>query len=463
MSLLNKWCRMPDIFRILWDRRDNWRHWVVLPIVVFFGWWFSGGLLDITTTYWSPPYPLMCRSLIIVSAITAWLLLRRPPRAKKGTIGLAVAVYASSEQEQRQLREDFVHAIRTSLATGRLAGKFSFVELPAYYSKRVRSHLDAAKLCNRCRVRLIVYGGAKVRMDQGRETHILELAIAVRHSRLSEEEQDKFGAEIVATWTPKIKFARKNEYVGFEICSRMVDLATKYILGLALFVSYDADGAETLFKSVQDSLTNLPGTIPGVVNIRNRIHLRLRDTYGIQARLAYLEWREDWPSAPLNRLKDYSEKVLEIDPKDPNAHVNLALWHFVTNRDLSAARKELQEVDAKVQPVVYCDLAFLSAYEGNLDEATELYKRAFQTGTPAETTFDVEHFIVKLLEREPDKVQLHYCIGLINAHGKNDYQRAISDLTQFVKVLGSELSPQFIRARASAQAKINWCRKQLGE
>ena len=43
-----------------------------------------------------------------------------------------------------------------------------------------------------------------------------------------------------------------------------------------------------------------------------------------------------------------------------------------------------------------------------------------------------EEFIQVALETEPEKVQLHYCSGLINYHAKKDSAGAIRDFTTFL-------------------------------
>jgi hypothetical protein len=57
-----------------------------------------------------------------------------------------------------------------------------------------------------------------------------------------------------------------------------------------------------------------------------------------------------------------------------------------------------------------------------------------QPSIPVET----EEFILRVLRQEPDKIQLHFCLGLVNWQGKNDKKRAVGDFKAFIDAGGSE-------------------------
>jgi len=44
-----------------------------------------------------------------------------------------------------------------------------------------------------------------------------------------------------------------------------------------------------------------------------------------------------------------------------------------------------------------------------------------------------EEFIQEILEQEPSKTQLHFCLGLINFYAKEDYGAAERDLARFLE------------------------------
>jgi hypothetical protein len=71
---------------------------------------------------------------------------------------------------------------------------------------------------------------------------------------------------------------------------------------------------------------------------------------------------------------------------------------------------------------------------------------------------EVEDFILWVLEEEPDKVQLYYCLGLLNELFKEDHRQAIQDYNQFLNKVNEN---DFVEQQASAQAKIE--RLQRGE
>jgi hypothetical protein len=46
---------------------------------------------------------------------------------------------------------------------------------------------------------------------------------------------------------------------------------------------------------------------------------------------------------------------------------------------------------------------------------------------------EVEEFIIWVLEDEPERYQLYYCLGILNEHFKADYEQAIQDYEVFVE------------------------------
>ena len=78
----------------------------------------------------------------------------------------------------------------------------------------------------------------------------------------------------------------------------------------------------------------------------------------------------------------------------------------------------------------------MEAYENNLDKAERSYRKAFKYTVSPDVIFQTEEFINDVLEKDPDKCQLWYCLGMINWFVKKD------------RILGREAFEKFLKCRS---------------
>jgi len=79
--------------------------------------------------------------------------------------------------------------------------------------------------------------------------------------------------------------------------------------------------------------------------------------------------------------------------------------------------------------------AFLLAYQGgDLSQAYHAYQQAFKGSTAPIVPIEVEEFILNVLENEAEKIQLWYCLGLINFFKKEDYLLAKEYFKKFISL-----------------------------
>ena len=97
-----------------------------------------------------------------------------------------------------------------------------------------------------------------------------------------------------------------------------------------------------------------------------------------------------------------------------DSRLKRAMWLFVIKRDIDGAKKELQKCkDVHFDVSWRYSYAFLLAYEGNLDKAIIEYRRAFKGGIPDRVLLEITEFIDWMIQREPEKTQLMFCLGFI--------------------------------------------------
>jgi tetratricopeptide (TPR) repeat protein len=114
-------------------------------------------------------------------------------------------------------------------------------------------------------------------------------------------------------------------------------------------------------------------------------------------------------------------------------HLAAAQIAFELRRDIQTARAEIDACrDVNDAAWQYSD-AFLLAYDGDLQSAYRSYRRAFESQLgDASIPTQCEEFIITVVNEEPDRHWLYFCLGLINYRAKADLTSARRDFQRFL-------------------------------
>ena len=93
-----------------------------------------------------------------------------------------------------------------------------------------------------------------------------------------------------------------------------------------------------------------------------------------------------------------------------------------------------------------------------MKEAIKYYRLAIKYKCETSVPFEIEEFIDWVLELEPDKVQLHFCLGLVNYGGKGDKLQALRDFEKFIEITPNG---KFIEAQGIAKSYIEIISEKL--
>ncbi|MFH1689429.1 MAG: hypothetical protein ABIE42_04240 [Candidatus Eisenbacteria bacterium] len=434
-----------EIMGLVRQARDYWHRpgtllwlWLVITLAVL--------ELDLTSVTRSQAILL---TVLLVAALVIWTLSTRLPRAPRGGTGLAVAVVATSRKERELVREDLVGQLSRLLGDSNPQGRFALVEFPQHYASMIRSHKDAARLMLKARCLFIVHGRARERRIGGQQTHILDLDAVVFHGPIPDSMKRALSSEFVEL----LKRPRVSpDDTLFEVTSREIDLVARYIIGIAAHVFGDLDYALSLFTELQARLESRRESSPPGVAIRQRITHRIAEVHLSLARMHYQRWRSSRAPEDLKQMEPHLTALARIAPGSVETNGLRAILLFALRGDVPGAKKEIMKCKTATRPLWRYSLAFLLAYEGELEEAHKIYRRAVRHGMPAEFLEELEDSICWALAEEPGKFQLYFCLGLINWKVKGDHLAAIRDFETFV----SSASPgEFARQVELARAYLD--------
>src|SRR4030067_885886 len=371
--------------------------------------------------------------LVVLAIFLLWYLARRPPRARLNRIGIVIAISAETDEQRLRIQKDFIAAMKSSLEGTSEIIKLDFVELPRWHTEKVGTSADrASEYVAKCRAHLLIFGTPKVRTINKKEIHVLNLRQIIVHRPVPTDTSKELSQEMAAIFSPRINIDRENDLVGLELASTWLAEAAKYFVGVAAYMSGDLDLSKMIFEELRASkhLASLRG-IPGVAKLRQLVPQRLADVYLASARRSYLRWRKTRFIADLDDSNANIENYNRIHPNTYQYRLSKAIWLFVARHDVPGAIHLVEKAKGESDAAWRYSLAFLYAYQGRHDEAVWQYNKAFTRPCEQSLPFEVEEFIEWVLEQEPDKFQLHFCIGLINWSAKGDRERATKDFELF--------------------------------
>ncbi|MDP9212322.1 MAG: hypothetical protein M3N59_03535, partial [bacterium] len=126
-----------------------------------------------------------------------------------------------------------------------------------------------------------------------------------------------------------------------------------------------------------------------------------------------------------------------------------AAVEFAKTKDANIARQSIARVRGNPTDHTWrLSHAFLHAYEGHLGNAEGEYERAFENQVAPQAILESETFIQDLLEEEPSKAELWFCLGIINEVGKKDRKLAKESYSKFLDHAGDRYSSQRQRAQS---------------
>lgn len=374
-------------------------------------WW---GLLIILFASW-------------IFTFIVWFFSRLPPKTPKGKIGFIVSIASVDDKESERLREDFIIPLRRLVNSGKSGKAFHFKELPYRFAKNIIDVDDAQELRVKTRSHFILFGRLRFRNN----IHYMELNGIVAHNPIPDSIQQKFAKELSELLPRKVQISGEADLLAFEFTSEWADIVAKYIIGIAVSISGDLNYAEILFSDALERLQTKNKDFPVFQKLSKRIPLRISEIYEARARAAYRLWTETKNPVYIEELEKFLEKISNEHSQLPGTLNLKAISVFLKNRDIKGAIGLLKKIE-EVSSLWHCNMAFLHGYDGDLKNSIRHYRHAANLPIEPEAVGQVEDFICWIIEKEPEKFWLFYCLGFFNWKIKADSLQATSDLRSFV-------------------------------
>ncbi len=381
------------------------------------------------------PPRLVALAIILALVLGLWLWTTRVPRARGGTIGFVVAVGSETEAARERITQDLVVTLRDLVQGAPPPAVFSFLVFPEHHVRKIVSMDDAARYAEKSRAHFMIYGRARVRKLNGKDHHVLDINGLVRHRPLSKDVARQFSKEFSEVLPRKFRFPFENDLLAFEVTAEWIASVSEYIIGMAALLSGALDYAQALFERLRARVgAESQQANPAFRKIRQRLPVRLEEVYAAQARLRHHRWCLDRMASHIEELGAYLDLLEGTAPESYRGRILRSLWHFVNNRDTDSAISVIRKCKGKnIRDTTWrYSYAFLLAYRGDLQQALAQYQIGERIPIHAQTVMQIEDFILWILEEEPDKTDLHFCLGFVNYYLKKDATRAAEEFEAFL-------------------------------
>ncbi|MCJ7457617.1 MAG: hypothetical protein MUP17_01330 [candidate division Zixibacteria bacterium] len=381
---------------------------------------------------------LIIAVVLILSSVSVWVIERRYPKNKRNKVGVVLAITTESKKEHLRLRSDLILGVKEVVRTKGKENILNVIEMPEYYASKIDDHPASLQALKKADAHFIIYGSCKQRLEKGTPHYFMALEATVIHKPIPKVISDLFAQEFSELFPRRVAFPIADEISGFEVTKEWIGFIARYIIGIAAFLSEGFDLALELFKELDLELEQIDVNLTQIRKVKARLPQRIAESSLAIANNKYLLYTKTKNIELLRQMKPLLDILKEMDPNNYVAHLLRGIYLFLVERNVEEAKKEIKKSKNTLDSTWRYSEAFLYAYENDLDKAESSYKKAFRDGVASGAILQAEDFINDVLEIEPDKWQLWYCVGMINWRAKED------------KILGRQAFERFLEGGSDA-------------
>jgi hypothetical protein len=379
--------------------------------------------------------------IIITFFIWIYFWIRRYPHKSRDKIGIVIAITTENKEDYTKLRTEFVDSLRKVINENQISKKFDIVELPNPLAKKVIDSASSREALIKTKCQFIFYGSVVNRSHDGKSNLCLSLDGVVIHKPIPSIVSDNLSREFAAIFPRDVNFPQDQELNGFKFTKEWMNIASKYMIAVAAFVSGDFKLAFSLNEYTYRYLQkNNIISIPNIDFLKNKVRQRLIESTAAMIQLNYFLYRKTKKISHLNDTKRYLNLGYELDPQNYSFHMSRAVYFFKVEKDIRKADKEIRACENAPDGIWRYSRAFLRLYRGKIDAAERSYSKAIKEDLPPHILFEIEEFLMDVVEKEPDKCQLWYGIGILNWKVKGDLKLATDAFEKFLKCENTYIS-----------------------
>lgn len=377
---------------------------------------------------------------VFVIIIIFWHINRGTSKAKNGTIGIAIAIMCDKEEEEKQIKSDFIDELRKLLSKSQGKYPFDLVVLPKHIVQQINDVDSLIEARDNANCKFIISGKVFTRGSKGEPTLIIDLSrLIISHKPIDINSSQQLSKEMSYVMGKKYLIPKKTEFEELEITVKYINITTIYLIETVAQLSRDFEYAETLLVELdiktREFNNHQSKYLPIISKVRKVLPQRQAVLYLQMAHQCYAKWFKEHNVDEIIKAKQHLDKSINLSKNIYDVYILRAICIFVISHNAKLSIRELNGWKGTKDGTWFYNIAFLYAYEGDLFSAHKYYIKALnKTTTNVDVLIQIEEFINWLLIQEPNKAQLHFCIALINYHGKKDNKVALDEFKLFIEL-----------------------------
>ncbi len=357
-----------------------------------------------------------------------WIFSVHVRRINKNKIGIVFAIETENLKQKKRLSSSFYDQVVeiTKKSTRR---EIKTVLLDEYYSQRLRKDRQYAKrLIKKINANIVLYGKMEERKNKGKDVYRIDFNAIVRHKFIPLVMSQRICAEMIYALPKQVNFEIDNELTCFSITSEMIGEAVNFILGVSL--AYSGVYNEAL-EMHQNCLKITTIKLNENKNDEAAKRINQRALFYVVRELTLLA-QKSRESGDLKTSIDYINKALSLNPNDYESLLEKSVSSFL-NGDIKEAMGVLDKCSSNKADYTWAyNKAFLYVFEAEFDMAYRIYKMLADKPAVINVANQCEIFIINYLEKNPEKYELFYALGMIYYKIKEDYKLAIEAFEMFI-------------------------------
>lgn len=383
---------------------------------------------------------LVLRNLLFIHAFSAsllwliWSQTSKLPKIKKDEIGIVFAITTENIKQHQIIKSDFIDKIENEIRRATFK-KLKAIYLSEYHADRLlKNPRKLLKYHNKMNAELFFLGNISIRE---KNKYLLRIKSSVKHKSTTIAGHKSLQEAMNFVCPQESIIGIDKEILNFEVFSSFFSIAAQFILGSAFFVSGRIEEALVFHHSLIEKIDSISQKAVG----KDKYMSILKHN---NKKLVFFEAlhcaRKEYYANQIDNMKKYLEIMKNLEPMNYDHLLLAAIYHFLSQRQIDEAMKCIDNAKKNCNGdyTWAYSKAFLYAYQGDLYRAYRFYQKAFNESTDINAHIQVEEFISDIIDQEPDKFQLYYCLGIVNFGLKKDLKLASKYFQKFVNKAKNE-------------------------
>lgn len=371
--------------------------------------------------------------------------------------GLIIAIYAEN-YEGIKTKNKFIRELERQFNDAGLNNFFNILILPNHYSEKIKNNNDLEKIHKKIDGHIYFYGDIQKEKDgKNKKKYFLNLDGYVKHLPIPVPVSRELAYDFRAVLPKEINFDDFFELRGCKATAKIVYLASKYVTGVASFLSGNPFMALELHKNLVKELNEYKKIdndkklqkiskfdLKHIKLIKNKIPIIISGEALIIARIYHFNNNKE-------KALEFLELSLKNNSNNYEAWLLKAIFDFLYNDDPIESFESIKKAKrySKNQIEWKYSWSFLKFWLGEYEDAYKMCVKIKDQNFKQEIDVieQVENFNLAILSKH-SKPQLFFWIGYLNYKKKNNLQKSLEYFDNFIK-LADRKNDEFLIKKAS--------------